>query len=410
MWPAGLAVRRCLSQNSEITQGDLPSTDANMQNPTAPPCHPGAQRLEALECLRGFAAVYVVAAHVCNVYLHNPAWALPFRFASEVVIVFFLLSGFLVRYATRDDVKFKEFFVKRAKRIYPLFCVSLAFSYLCASVVEGAPAAANWPTLIGNLLMLQDFGFMRPGVWVHQYYNEALWSLAYEWWFYGGFIALLSFIDSPRIRNVVVISAAAGAMVVHAWAPNQLGYFVVNFLIWWSAAEVARHYKATHRIQVRTVYSWAAVLCAFGLLWLPALFALPSAMQSPGLYPILDMRRFFAGAFILIIGCFWHARWHAGGELVFNWTFGPFRFFARTSYGIYIFHFPIILVCANSSLANHPALCVAVIAAATLSIAYLMETHVQPWANGWKIWRDVAGGQGVRKAPAANPSQEALRS
>ena len=87
-------------------------------------------RIEALECLRGFAAVYVVAGHVCNVYFHNPKWALPFRFAAEAVVLFFLLSGFVVRLSTPENTTFSDFFVRRIKRIYPLFLLSLAFSYM----------------------------------------------------------------------------------------------------------------------------------------------------------------------------------------------------------------------------------------------------------------------------------------
>ncbi len=339
-----------------------------------------------MESVRGFAATYVVAGHICNVYFHNPAWAFPFRFSAEAVVLFFLLSGFVVRLSTQDDTTAKDFFLKRIKRIYPLFVLSLGFSYLLASASAQDWAPVLGAKLLGNLLMLQDFGYARPGVWVEQYYNEALWSLAYEWWFYVFFIVSLKWCGSPFLRNLCVLAAAALALVGHSIAPNQVSYFVVNFVIWWAAAEVARHYMQSGRIEVKNIWPWCVALLALGACWLPFVIGMPAQNRSLGLYPILDLRRFIAGALFLALGLFWYKRWHQGGSALFQCTLGPFKRVAPISYGIYILHFPIIEYFVSTKLAARPLVCVPVILLCVLIVAYVAEIRIQGWVNSWSIW------------------------
>lgn len=343
-------------------------------------------RIEALECLRGFAAVYVVAGHVCNVYFHNPKWALPFRFAAEAVVLFFLLSGFVVRFSTPEKTTFSDFFVRRIKRIYPLFLLSLAFSYLMASLTAGQWLPLLPVSIVGNLLMLQDFGYARPGVWVNQYYNEALWSLAYEWWFYVVFILLVKSGLSPFGKNVSVVLMTLMAMALHSLQPSPVGYFLVNFSIWWSASEIARHVMAGANLTIRLVLPWVAFLFVVGLSWLWYLFEMPRSEWSPGLYPILDMRRYFAGALFLTVGLVWYKLWAVGGERLFYGIFGIFKIFAPISYAIYIFHFPILNFFVNSELAAYPVLCVLSILVAVLVVAFVADNWVQKWVNGLSIW------------------------
>lgn len=356
-----------------------------------------SSRLDALESIRGFAATYVVAGHICNVYFHNPAWAFPFRFSAEAVVMFFLLSGFVVRLSTRDDSSVMDFFRKRIKRIYPLFVVSLGFSYLLASAGAHEWAPVLGSKLLGNLLMLQDFGYARPGVWVEQYYNEALWSLAYEWWFYVFFIALLKWGGTPFGRNFCVLAAAAIAMIGHSIWPNQLSYFVVNFVIWWSAAEVARHYMQSGRIQMKNVWPWCIAMLVLAACWMPFVIGMPAQDRSLGLYPILDLRRFMAGALFLALGWLWYKRWHQGGSAFFQRTFGPFKRVAPISYGIYILHFPVIEYFVNTKLAAQPVLCVPVILLCIWGVAYAAEVGIQGWVNGWSLWKGPQGHDSIAK-------------
>lgn len=58
-------------------------------------------KLEKLEAIRGFAAVYVVLHHVLpkTIMMYGINLAVFFRFGQEAVILFFLLLGFVIHYA-----------------------------------------------------------------------------------------------------------------------------------------------------------------------------------------------------------------------------------------------------------------------------------------------------------------------
>lgn len=87
------------------------------------------KRLEKLEAIRGFAAIYVVFYHLfaSGIVIFGVNLSFLFRFGQEAVILFFLLSGFVIYHSfikSKDHSNFKVFFWKRFLRIYiPLIIV-----------------------------------------------------------------------------------------------------------------------------------------------------------------------------------------------------------------------------------------------------------------------------------------------
>ena len=86
-------------------------------------------RLERLESLRGFAALYVVFFHVLpqKIYLFGINVGTLFRFGPEAVIVFFVLSGFVIKftYEKSKDKSFRYYFIRRFIRLYIPLLLSL---------------------------------------------------------------------------------------------------------------------------------------------------------------------------------------------------------------------------------------------------------------------------------------------
>jgi peptidoglycan/LPS O-acetylase OafA/YrhL len=89
-----------------------------------------------LEALRGFAAFYVFVAHlvVSKVPEKYEIVKLPFLFGQEAVMVFFLLSGFVIFYSTdkHKDKSFGSYFLRRWNRIYPIFLLAMLVAFICA--------------------------------------------------------------------------------------------------------------------------------------------------------------------------------------------------------------------------------------------------------------------------------------
>ena len=90
-------------------------------------------RLEKLEAVRGFAALYVVFFHTLpqKIYLGGINIGALFRFGPEAVIVFFALSGFVIKYTYErsKDKSFRYYFIRRFIRLY----IPLLFIFLLAA-------------------------------------------------------------------------------------------------------------------------------------------------------------------------------------------------------------------------------------------------------------------------------------
>jgi len=102
------------------------------------------------------------------------------RAGTEWVLVFFVLSGFLVGGKVTDRVinqtfDLKRYIVDRVTRIWMPFIPALVWSAIVAFIIG---ASVSWLGFAANLVGLQ-------GVFVNAFAgNFPLWSLAYEIWFY----------------------------------------------------------------------------------------------------------------------------------------------------------------------------------------------------------------------------------
>ena len=147
-------------------------------------------KFHRLEAVRGFAAFYVCLGHlVLAAFNDGGILRNVFKFGQEAVMVFFVLSGFVISWVTsREGVPretFSQYFLKRFVRIYSVWFLALIAMFAMASATARAPVFESPARLIGNMLMLQDFENGKPAVICSPVYgNTPLWSLHYEWWFY----------------------------------------------------------------------------------------------------------------------------------------------------------------------------------------------------------------------------------
>src|SRR5690606_27535259 len=120
---------------------------------------PGGKRqyLRRLECLRGAAAGYVFLHHYAHVVLepYDRALTKPFKLGQFAVLVFFVISGFVIYYSTfsrSDAPRFRAYFIRRFRRIYPPFLVVLGITWIAQCMIEGTLADPRWRELVGNVV------------------------------------------------------------------------------------------------------------------------------------------------------------------------------------------------------------------------------------------------------------------
>jgi peptidoglycan/LPS O-acetylase OafA/YrhL len=156
-----------------------------------------------LDLLRFLAAFIVFACH-CRGYFMTEYALLPHsqqniatksfyfitRLGQESVLVFFVMSGFFVGGRALEKMMYAKinitsYFIDRFVRIFVPLITSLILVIIIDLVIgEQVPLIH----ILGSIFSLQ-------GIWTNCTFNEPLWSLAYEVWFYvlmGCFMSIFS--------------------------------------------------------------------------------------------------------------------------------------------------------------------------------------------------------------------------
>ncbi len=342
---------------------------------------PNGARLGKLEALRGFVALYVVMHHTLPHHIPVAGFdlGLILRFGQEAVILFFLLSGFVINFSFQmsRDRSWSRYLLKRALRIYTLLVPVLVLSYLCASLAEGRWLNAQLPQLIGNLLMLQDVESLKPGVLVSPYMgNSPLWSLSYEWWFYILFYPITMWIQSWRARAVSVFVLSLVATVLYTVWPTFLPRLLAYFGIWWVGVYLSELYL---RGEIGRLKAWVMPIAAMAgcsalLLVGVLLYRSRGGALQIGVHPVLELRH-FAFTAVVLMGAW---AWRRASWLGFDRLFGPFAVLASTSYALYISHYFLLSYAGYLRFIPWPWLEQLGYCVTLAAVAYLLELKLYP--------------------------------
>jgi peptidoglycan/LPS O-acetylase OafA/YrhL len=179
------------------------------------------KRFQVLDGFRGICALSVAVYHI-HMPLSFGEWAF-FRNAHYLVSFFFVLSGFVMvhtygqRLATTDQ--FRQFFITRTFRLYPLHVFVLLFAIALEVVKMGAEHAGitfNQASFTGqrapkeiipNVMLLQSWW---PG-FNPQSFNFPAWSISVEYYIYMIFAGIL--LCTPRFAMAIFLMTSLIASV-----------------------------------------------------------------------------------------------------------------------------------------------------------------------------------------------------
>ncbi|GAA0932526.1 acyltransferase [Nonomuraea longicatena] len=190
---------------------------------------PAAPRLAWLDALRGLGALAVVAEHLLT-------WAIPwlrpywFNLGLYGVLVFFLVSGYIIPTSLERRGDVRAFWLGRFFRLYPLYlaviAVMLAFAWwlpVREQVPREAASAASHATMLLDVVGVGGIA-------------DTMWTLSYEMVFYLLVTALfVTGVREGRGLAAVLFALAAVAAGVLLAAPPLSG----GWLGWASAAVFA---------------------------------------------------------------------------------------------------------------------------------------------------------------------------
>lgn len=178
-------------------------------------------RLDSIQVLRGVAAMLVVLFHfrhyINDVYPIKDLGDRLFLFGEAGVDIFFVISGFIIVYSSRNREKntFAEFSIKRFFRLYPLYFIVLTI-YL-ASYHDEAFSLVN--IIKSYLLIPIDYNGKAPWFGLSTIYTA--WTLTYESYFY--IVFAISILISHKYR--VIVCSSIILLVMYFSQVNSYGEF-----------------------------------------------------------------------------------------------------------------------------------------------------------------------------------------
>jgi len=305
------------------------------------------ENLKALDGLRGMAAVYVLVHHarlaLTQPYLNGLA-AHPeqyqwydrlmvygfglFKFGHEAVVIFFVLSGFVIHLKQANpNYSFQNFnpisyFEKRVVRIYPTLLISFLLCVLTDVLIY--LFATNDLSIFSKYTLsnfLYNF-FLVPEapIWGN---NFPVWSLKHEWFFYILYPFLFWSYQQFKPLPLIICSVLFLSYLFHLRIPF-IGAAAYTLSIWLLGVALASLYKKGLKLINYTHY-----LIGLGFVYLLI------NRENSDYYPFLDLcfGLIAAGILALIV---------KNKLPILNRFLAAVSSLGAFSYSLYLLHFPIL--------------------------------------------------------------------
>jgi peptidoglycan/LPS O-acetylase OafA/YrhL len=231
-----------------------------------------------LDVVRFGAAVMVAFGHVTQPFF-SVGWPNLIDHAVEAVGVFFVLSGFVIRYVTRlkhapiGEYRISEYWIDRASRIYSVVIPAILFTVLADWIALRANSGfylAHWgqfmdhpgSRLLQNVLFTSQFWSRSTALFA----NGPFWSLSYECLYYAIYGCAFYLRGALRWVAALALIALGGPHIAFLFPLWILGCGLYEMYAW--LVTPGRRGAEFRRGRVHLVF---AVFCVCAIaLWRPA--------------------------------------------------------------------------------------------------------------------------------------------
>ena len=301
-----------------------------------------------LESLRGLSAITVLFSHAFQAFIAPQDvtfYSIVRLFGQAAVMMFFVLSGFLIGHSIQKNLlqnhtfSIRRYARQRFRRILPPFIFALFWMLLLYVLApyffateshdfQLLPALMmrtaydfSWVEVLGSVFFINEF--LTPTL----YANAPLWSLSYEVWFYL-LAGLMAMWQSTFVRIGFVITL----LILTVLNLQFLVYFGVWLLAFAFSFDQVRSRLDVHALKITQ--------------WIFAIFALCIAIYDAFQFFVIDqVKTYQANLFTMFNACigvafaiFLLQLFQKQHNFKPIWVSS-----ARFSYTLYVTHFPILL-------------------------------------------------------------------
>ena len=297
----------------------------------------------AFDGIRGIGVLVVMAVHAGIPFTGGGLFAVDW---------FFVLSGFLItallleEWKSTGTIHLRAFYLRRALRLVPALVCVVAVTCIWVRVSKPAEAAAFMKAAMYAITYLTNIASMYG--WVGVTPLSHTWSLGIEEQFYLLWplllISLLRYVKSERKRLVVVVVAAASSMLLRIAIALTTNLSIRSFvgidtradglLLGCSVALLLSWRLVPDSQRLRTAVRTGSIAAVAFIVAMIPIASFGTAYVVAGIAFIN-----FATAWLILSLFYAPVR---AIEFVLSW--GPFVWLGRRSYGIYLWHFPFIVL------------------------------------------------------------------
>ena len=301
-------------------------------------------KIKVLDGLRGYAALMVLFAHFPQVENSRVAKFI-YHFVSYSKIgylgvdFFFVLSGFLITRIIIIDKKLgafslKKFYKKRALRIFPVYYITL--------IIIGI--FITWEKLFYTLTFTYNYSYPFEKV---RFPFEHFWSLCVEEHFYIIFSTILYLLSVRSAQNfiqfVIPFLCVVGAFLTYLFFEEDIAdkmVFSSSYcrIISLSFGAIFAFRENQIEEKLFSLKHYLSILSFMGILYVIGVESEYLSKYFPASTIRLMAFSFFSSLFFLIVLKLKNTE--SGLEKVF--TNPAITFIAAISYGLYMYHYPII--------------------------------------------------------------------
>lgn len=339
-----------------------------------------------LDFLRFIAAFAVLLGHMDQDGFQTASWFPLAYLAHEAVVVFFVMSGFIIYSSTMTrNHSWQQYYLARCGRIYSVAIPAVLFSLWVSALVpqliddpqtiQKLHRPFDWWALISSLLFINQSWSNTADLLV----NGPYWSLCYEVWYYVFFGVYIFCPKSMRWPLLLLAALIAGPAIL------------VLFPIWLMGAWLASNMP--HLKPPPKNIAWTFFVSAFSFILFVRWFDIDVTIRQflhqaiPGFWRLNASQRLVTDHLVglaILLNIYAFSGLNTKFKELFSQSKKVLGLLAGFSFTLYLFHRPIIQVAGHSfpnsdgSIAYSAAWVLGILICCYL-ISWLTERQTQRW-------------------------------